>query len=316
MSVSSLTTKELKARKRAKTLAYIGRYWQLYLMLIVPIVLTGIFHYGAMPGILIAFKNFNILKGIWDSPWIGFEVFEKIFTNKEFYRVLKNTIVLNLLSLFLSFPAPVLLAVLLNEIRNAAYKRICQTVLYLPHFLSWVIIAAIFYALLSPATGMVNVLIMRWGGESIPFLTESTHWVFTYVFIGVWQGMGWGTIIYLAAISGIDQELYEAAVVDGANRWQKIWHITLPSIRGTIVILLIMQMGSMMGSSLEKSNSLGNTMVTDVCDVIATYVYRVSTSNMQYNVGTAVGLFQSLVGLILVTTTDRIAKMMGESGLF
>ena len=238
-----------------------------------------------------------------------------VFEMKDFYIALRNTIVLNGLDLIIGFPAPIILAILLNEIRNKYFKRISQTVLYLPHFLSWVIIAGIFYQLLSPSTGFVNVLIMRHGGESIPFLTEKWHWLVSYCLIGVWQSMGWGTIIYLAAITGINADLYEAATVDGAGRWRKIWNITLPCIRSTIVVMLIMSLGRILGISFERPYTLDNPLVRDFSDVISTFVYRVGLQSHRYNIATAVGLFQSVVGLIFVFASDKFAKLMGEDGI-
>lgn len=187
--------------------------------------------------------------------------------------------------------------------------------MYLPHFLSSVIVAGLAYQLFSPQSGYINQLIRNLGGETVPFLTEKVHWVVSYVLIGVWQGMGWGTIIYLAAITGIDAELYEAATVDGAGRWRKIWNITLPSIKGTIVTMLIMSLGRIMGGSFERPFTLSNPMVTEVSETIAVYVYRAGLQNMQYSISTAVGLFQSVVGVILVLIADRIAKLFGESGI-
>lgn len=294
---------------------YLMRDWQLYLLLLPPLIAVGVFKYAPMFGLTIAFKNYNIIKGFAGSPWAGFDIFQKIFTMPDFYKALKNTLVLNILNLAIGFPMPIILAILLNEIKNKSFKKVSQTILYLPHFLSWVIISGIFYQLLSPTTGLVNVLIMRAGGEAIPFLTEKWHWLVSYVLIGVWQTMGWGTIIYLAAITGVSAELYEAATVDGAGRWAKIVNVTLPSIKTTIVTMLIMNLGKIMGSSFEQANSLGNSLVRDFSEVIATFVYSKGLQAGNYSVATAVGLFQSVVGLILVVTADRVAKKMGESGL-
>lgn len=222
---------------------------------------------------------------------------------------------LNGLDLIIGFPAPIILAILLNEIRNKYFKRISQTVLYLPHFLSvgnhcWYILSALIIGL-----RVVNVLIMRHGGESIPFLTEKWHWLVSYCLIGVWQSMGWGTIIYLAAITGINADLYEAATVDGAGRWRKIWNITLPCIRSTIVVMLIMSLGRILGISFERPYTLDNPLVRDFSDVISTFVYRVGLQSHRYNIATAVGLFQSVVGLIFVFASDKFAKLMGEDGI-
>lgn len=294
---------------------YLKRDWQLYVLLALPLAFAIIFCYLPFFGLSIAFLDYSVVGGFENAKFIGLEVFQKIFTQKEFYVVLRNTLILNLLDLVCGFPAPIILAIFLNEIKNRYFKRVSQTILYLPHFLSWVIISGIFYQLLQPNTGLVNIIITSMGGSEVPFLTESLHWLVTYVLVGVWQGMGWGTIIYLAAITGINGDLYEAATIDGAGRWRKIWNVTLPSIRGTIVVMLIMSLGRIVGISFERPYTMSNTMVTDISDVISTYVYRVGLQNRKYNVATAVGLFQSVVGMIFVLASDRFAKALGEDGI-
>ena len=294
---------------------YLKRDWQLYVLLSLPAVLVVIFKFLPMLGLSIAFMDYKPIKGFAGSEFVGMEVFQKIFTTPDFYKALKNTLLLNILDLLVGFPAPIILAICINEIKCKWYKKTTQTVLYLPHFLSSVIVAGLAYQLFSPQSGYINQLIRDLGGETVPFLTEKVHWVVSYVLIGVWQGMGWGTIIYLAAITGIDAELYEAATVDGAGRWRKIWNITLPSIKGTIVTMLIMSLGRIMGGSFERPFTLSNPMVTEMSETIAVYVYRAGLQNMQYSISTAVGLFQSVVGVILVLIADRIAKAMGESGI-
>ena len=302
-------------KKKKGAMYYLKRDWQLYLLILIPLALVIVFKFLPLAGLSIAFLDYKPIKGFAGSEFIGFNVFVKVFKSRDFYIALKNTLLLNILDLLVGFPAPVILAILLNEIRCKWFKRTTQTILYLPHFLSWVIIAGLAYQLFAPLSGYVNVLITRMGGNTIPFLTEKYHWVVMYVLIGVWQGMGWGTIIYLAAITGIDAELYEAATVDGAGRWRKIWNITLPCLKSTIIVMLIMSLGRIMGSSLERPYTLSNPMVTQFSDVIATYVYRVGLQNSQYNVATAVGFFQSLVGVVLVLIADRVAKLMGEDGI-
>ncbi len=294
---------------------YLRRDWELYALLLIPFVLVILFKFLPLAGLSIAFMDYKPFMGFSGSTWVGLDVFKSVFTNRDFYSALKNTLLLNILDLILGFPAPIILAIFLNEIRCKWFKKTTQTIMYLPHFLSWVIIAGLAQQLFYPATGYINILITRMGGEAIPFLTEKWHWLASYVLIGVWQGMGWGTIIYLAAITGIDAELYEAATVDGAGRWRKIWSITLPCLKSTIIVMLIMSLGRIMGSSLERPLALTNTNVTDISNVIAMYVYRVGLQNMNYNIATAVGLFQSLVGVVLVFIADRIAKLMGESGI-
>ena len=224
----------------------------------------------------------------------------------------------NFLDLLVGFPVPIILALLLNELRFPRYKKLTQTVLYLPHFLSWVIIGSVALSLFKPQTGLVNILLrdlLGWVDKGVPFLTEKWHWGATYLLIGVWQNMGWGSIIYLAAITGISPDLYEAATIDGAGRWRKIWNVTLPCIRGTMVTLLIMNLGRVMGSNFERLDSLGNVQVKEFQYQLAIYTYEKGLAGGNFSRATAVGLFQSLVGLILVLMSDRAAKALGEDGL-
>ncbi|MDO5397342.1 MAG: ABC transporter permease subunit [bacterium] len=296
-------------------LFYLKRDWQLYALIVFPLLFAIVFKFLPMLGLSIAFLDYKPIRGFSGSEFIGLKVFKEIFTSKDFFVSLRNTLVLNLLDLAAGFPAPIILAILLNEITCKWYKKLTQTVLYLPHFLSWVIIAGLAYQLFSPQSGYVNILLQRLGGEAIPFLTEKYHWAASYILIGVWQSMGWGTIIYLAAITSISGDLYEAATVDGAGRWRKIWNITLPCIKPTIVVMLIMALGRIMGSNFERPYTLSNPMVTEFSDVIATYVYRMGLQQNRYNIATAVGLFQSLVGVVLVLLADKFSKLIGEDGI-
>ena len=294
---------------------YLKRDWQLYVLLALPLVFAILFKYLPMTGLSIAFLDYDVTRGFAGSDFIGFDAFAEIFKMKDFYKALKNTIILNGLDLIIGFPAPIILAICLNEIKNKYFKRISQTVLYLPHFLSWVIIAGIFYQFLSPDSGYINVIIRNLGGQTVPFLTEKWHWLVSYCLIGVWQSMGWGTIIYLAAITGVNADLYEAAKVDGAGRWKQIWHVTLPCIRPTIVVMLIMSLGRILGVSFERPFTLSNGSVDDISYVISIFVYDYGLKNSRYNIATAVGLFQSVVGLIFVFASDRFAKALGEEGI-
>ena len=312
--------KKVQARSLRESTSWataIKRDWHLYLMLLIPIALVIIFNYAAYPGLRMVFMDYKPAKGYAGSKWVGWETFQKVFRDKDFIRALKNSIVFNLLDLAVSFPMPIILALMLNELRFPRFKKVTQTILYLPHFLSWVIIGSVAYQMFKPSTGIVNVLLMKWGwiSQGIPFLTEKTHWAITYLLIGVWQGMGWGTIIYLAAITGISGELYEAAMIDGASRLQRIWHITLPGIRSTIVVLLIMNLGKLMGSNYERLDVFANTQVRDYQYQLAIYIYEKGLASSKFSMATAVGLFQSLVGLMLVLISDRFAKALGEDGL-
>ncbi len=315
-----MTAKPVRApslRERTSWNKALRRDWHLYLLLLVPVVLVILFNYGAYPGLRMVFYDYKPAKGYAGSKWVGMDIFAKVFRDKDFLRALKNSIIFNLLDLAVSFPMPIVLALMLNELRFPRFKKVTQTVLYLPHFLSWVIIGSVAYQLFKPTTGIVNVLMTQWGWikSGIPFLTELNHWAVTYLLIGVWQGMGWGTIIYLAAITGISGELYEAAMIDGANRMQRIWHITLPGIRSTIVVLLIMNLGKIMGSNFERLDVFANSQVREYQYQLAIYIYEKGLANSKFSMATAVGLFQSLVGLMLVLISDRFAKLMGEDGL-
>ncbi len=303
----------LAAKRR---LIWLKRDWQLYLLLLLPVAFVLLFKYAAYPGLRIAFMDFKPAKGF-SSQWVGFDMFAKIFKDADFLRALKNSLAFNFLDLAVGFPIPVLLAILLNELRFNRFKRISQTVLYLPHFLSWVIVASVAYTLLKPETGLVNVLLRQAGAidSGIPFLTEKWHWAATYLLVAVWQNMGWGTIIYLAAITGINSELYEAATIDGATRLRKIWHVTLPGIRATIVTLLIMNLGRIMGSNFERLSAFGNVQVKEFQYQLAIYIYEKGLAGNNFSKATAVGLFQSLLGFVMVLAADRVAKGLGENGL-
>ena len=308
----------INSRKKRRVLGiYIKNNWQLYMLLMIPVIFVIIFKYAAYPGLRIAFMNYKPAKGYDGSPWVGWETFEKIFRDKDFHRALKNSLIFNFLDLGVGFPIPIILALLLNELRFPRYKKISQTILYLPHFLSWVIIASVALNLFKPETGLINILMKNagWIEEGIPFLTEKWHWAVTYLLIGVWQNMGWGSIIYLAAITGIDAELYEAATIDGAGRLRKIWSVTLPCIRGTMVTLLIMNLGRVMGSNFERLDSFGNVQVKDFQYQLAIYIYEKGLAGSNFSRATAVGLFQSLTGLLLVLGSDWVSKRLGEDGL-
>ncbi len=294
---------------------YLKRDWILYTLLVIPMVFLYLFFYRPMYGLVLAFKEYSIAGTIAESPWIGFDVFKEVFAMREFPLILRNTLGLNILDLITGFPAPIILAILLNEVKSKWFKKTSQTLLYLPHFLSWVIIASIMYQLFAPFSGLVNILITRLGGEAIPFLTEKWHWVVTYNAVGVWSSVGWGTIIYLAAITGINSELYEAAVVDGAGRLRKIWHVTLPGLKSTIIVLLIINLGKIMGSSFERAYNMMNPLVMDVANQISIFVYDVGLKSLRFNVATAIGLFQSVIGFVLVIITNFIAKKAGEQGI-
>ncbi|WP_454191339.1 ABC transporter permease [Paenibacillus sp. Marseille-Q7038] len=295
--------------------AYFKRYWQLYALISLPILYFVIFRYGPMYGVQIAFKDFNLFQGISGSEWIGFDAFREVFAMRDFYTTLRNTFMLNFLDLLVSFPAPIILAIMLYEIRSTWFKKISQTILYIPHFISWVIIGGIVYQLFGSQSGMVNGVIESMGYEPIPFLTEKNSWLITYLFTGVWQSAGWGTILYLAALTGVNKELYEAAEVDGATRLKRIWHITLPCIKPTIVTLLILNLGKMVSIGFDRPYIIGNTAVREYSDVLSTFVYRIGLESGQYTLATVVGLFQAVVGLIFVLGSNYISKKVTGDGI-
>ena len=294
------------------------RDWRLYLMLIPPVLFYLIFCYKPMIGVIIAFQKYNMFKGMWGSKWVGLENFRFTMGMADFKYALRNTLWLNLLGLVAGFPVPIVLAIMLNEMRSLGVKKVSQTLLYLPHFLSWIIIGGMVLQIFSPNTGVINATLLKWGviKKSIPFLTDGPRWQATYTFVGVWQGMGWGTILYLSAITGINPELFESARIDGANKMQQIWHVTLPGIRTTIVVLLILNIGQMMNISFDRPYVMGNPQVQDYCDVLSTFVYRTGISNSKFERATAIGLFQSLVGLVLISGANLICKQLGEDGIW
>ncbi len=309
----------MKTRKRmSKARVRLARDWRLYVMLAIPFLWYILFCYKPMSGIIIAFQKYSIFKGVSGSPFVGWKNFEFVFGMRDFGIALGNTLLLNFLDLLFGFPMPIILAIMLNEMRTPKLKKVSQTMLYLPHFLSWVIIGGMVLKIFAPTTGVINSMLLKSGliDKNIPFLTEGNWWRFTYVLVGVWQNMGWGTIIYLAAITGLDMNLFEAAQIDGANKLQQIWHVTLPGIRSTIVVLLIMNIGRMMSVGFDRPYIIGNTIVKDYCDVISTFVYRVGIVNTKYDRATAVGLFQSVIGLVLITVANAVSRAFDEQGIW
>lgn len=303
----------------SKSLTYMKRYWILYAMLLLPLAFFILFRYIPMGYIQIAFKEYSIVKSPWEMEWAanhGFEYFIQAFSNRDFLYALRNTILLNFLDLLVGFPAPIILAIILNELAFRRFKRFTQTVVYMPHFLSWVIISGMALQLFAPTTGLVNIMLNKMGFESIPFLNDPTYWVITYILLGIWQSCGWNTIIYLAAIAGINPELYEASSVDGASRLRKIWHITLPGLRPTIIVLLILSLGQILGSEFDRPYALSNKLVTDVSNVISIFVYNNGIRGLQFSLSTAVGLFQSVVCVIFLFAANALAKKSGERGIW
>ncbi|GIO87419.1 protein LplB [Paenibacillus faecis] len=288
----------------------------LYILLTPGLLYFIIFKYVPMWGILLAFKNYQPFIGFWGSEWVGFEHFRTLFQNPDFVMLLRNTLVLSLYNLIFFFPAPIILALLLNEIRRALFKRTIQTLIYVPHFISMVIVASLCYVFLTTEGGAVNNLLYAVTGQKIDFLA-SPEWFRPLIILQtIWKETGWGTIIFLAALAGVDMEQYEAAIVDGASRWRQLWHITLPSIRSTIVILLILRMGSILDNGFEQIYLMMNALNREVAEVFDTYVYTVGITQGAFSYSTAVGLFKALIGITLVLGSNWMAKKFGESGLY
>jgi putative aldouronate transport system permease protein len=288
----------------------------LYIFLIPGFVYLFIFNYVPMYGIIIAFKNFTPVKGIIGSPWIGLNNFEYLFKSKDFLSVLKNSIVLSILRMLWGFPAPILLAIMLNEVKNFKFKKGVQTIVYLPHFISWVVLAGMVSLFLAPSGGIVNKFIELLGGKPISFLTEVKYFRTILICTEIFKEIGWGTIIYLAAMTGIDPQLYEAAIIDGASRIQRIRYITIPGIATTIVVLLVLRMGSILRNGFEQVFLLQTPLVYSVSDIFETYTYRVGLLEGRFSYSTAVGLFQSVVGFIMITITNKLSKKINENSLW
>ncbi|SEN51105.1 putative aldouronate transport system permease protein [Amphibacillus marinus] len=289
----------------------------LYCLLIPGVLYFLIFRYAPMYGVIIAFKNYVPFLGIQASPWVGLDHFTSFFSSPDFLRLLGNTLWLSFLGIAVAFPAPIFLAILLNEIRFSVYKKLVQTCIYVPHFLSWTIVIGLTHVLFSINGGAVVDLVETIFGVRINFLAEPQWFRPMIILQGIWKGTGWGTIIFLAALANVSPEQYEAAIVDGAGRFRRIWHITLPAIRPTVVIMLILTMGSVLNTGFDQIFLMTNSLNRSVADVFDTYVYNVGITRGSYSYSTAVGLFKSLVGIILILTTDFIAKKVDkESGLF
>ncbi|TBL78498.1 ABC transporter permease [Paenibacillus thalictri] len=284
----------------------------LYLIAAPMLLYFLLFKYVPMWGVFIAFKNYTPYTGFWNSEWVGFAHFARFFSNEAFWQLLRNTLAINLLSLLLFFPLPILLSIMLNEVRKEWLKRIVQSVVYLPHFLSWVVISGITFLMLSTSDGIINKLIAGLGFAKFDFLTNQNVFWLLLTFQSIWKEAGWGTVIFLAAIASVDPQLYEAARMDGAGRLRQIWHVTLPAIRTVIIILLILRIGHMMDVGFEQVYLMTNGAVSEVADVFDTYVYRSGIQQAQFSYSTAVGLFKSIVGVILVVLTNRLAKKFGE----
>ena len=301
---------------RSPLLRSFRKNWDLYLLIVPVIAYYIIFHYIPMYGVQIAFKDFIASRGIGDSPWVGLKHFERFFNSYYFERLIMNTLEIGLYELLVGFPVPIILALLINEVRSKYFSKIVQTVTYAPHFLSTVVLVGMLFIFLDPNSGFINMIIRMFGGDPVSFMTESGWFKTIYVFSGVWQQMGWSSIIYLAALTGIDPQLHEAAKVDGASRLRRIWHINIPGIMPTIIILLIMNVGSVMAVGFEKIYLMQNELNRESSDVIATYVYQSGILQAQYSFSAAVGLFNSIINFILLVSVNFIARKVGQTSLW
>jgi putative aldouronate transport system permease protein len=305
----------LARKRRPALLRHIVRDKYLILLVLPVVAYFVLFSYLPMYGVIIAFKDYSISRGILGSPWAGLKYFEQFFNSFYFWRLLRNTLLLSVYSLLWGFPIPILFALILNEF-GGFFKRFVQTVSYLPHFVSVVVICGMIVNVLSPQGGLVNQLIAALGGQSVNFLGDPKYFRTIFVASEVWQSFGWNSIIYLAALTSIDQELYEAATIDGAGRLRQLWHITLPGIKETIVIILIMSVGGLMGIGFEKIILLYNGATYETADVIGTYVYRAGLLGTQYSFAAAVGLFNSVVSIILLVSCNAISRRVGDVGIW
>ena len=294
----------------------IRKNWQMYMLILPAVIAVLVFSYGPMYGVQIAFKNFTVGKGIWGSSWVGFAHFSRFFKSPYFSQLIINTLRISLYDLVLGFPLPIILALCLNEMRNGAFKKVFQTITYAPHFISAVVLCGMVTIFLNPSTGIINRMIVMLGGEPVPFLSKAEYFPMIYTLMNVWQNMGWGSIVYLAALSGVDQQLYESAMVDGATKWKRICYIDIPHILPTITILLILNSGNILTVGFEKVFLLQNSLNADTSEVISTYVYKAGLVNTQYSFSTAVGLFNAVVNLVLLTLVNTFSRKFSENSLW
>ena len=309
------TTMMSRKERQRELGAYVKSNWQLYVMLLVPVAFVLLFKYAAYPGLRIAFMNYKPAKGYAGSAWVGMENFQKIFKDKDFLRALKNSLAFNFLDLLLGFPVPIILALLLNEMRSLRYKKVLQTLLYVPHFISIVIVVSITFVIFG-SSGIVYKATEMMLGHPIKYLADPG--VFRWMIVGqtVWKETGWGTIIFLAALTSVDTQLYEAAMMDGANRFQRLWHITLPAIRSTIVLMLVLRMGSVLDTGYDHLILMANPLNRKVSQTLDVFVYQQGIQQGQFSYASAIGLMKAVVSVTLVVSSNKIAHLLGEQGLY
>lgn len=303
-------------RKRISFSAMMKRDYQLYIMMLPVVVYLFIFAYIPIYGVQIAFKDYNVGQGILGSPWVGFDNFTRFFRSFQFWNVLKNTLVLSLYGLIAGFPIPILLALMVTQVRREGFKKFVQTVTYAPHFISEVVVVGMLFIFLSPTSGIVNIGLGKLGVQAVNFLAEPSMYKHLYVWSGVWQGAGWGSIIYIAALSAVSPELYEAARIDGASKFQQIVHIDFPSILPTATILLIMNAGSIMNQGAQKAFLMQTGTTAASQEIIATYVYKVGLIQNQFSYSSAIGLFNNIINIILLVTVNTVSRRLSENSLW
>lgn len=313
---SSATAKKKSISPGAFVVNELKRHWQLYVMLILPLTYLIIFAYIPMGGVIIAFKDYSIRGGIWGSDWVGFEHFINFFKTPDFVKLLRNTLILSLYNLVITFPMPIILALAVNELKSKAYKKVVQMVTYMPYFISTVVLVGTMKNIFSPRTGLINNIIALFGGAQTDFMGNPDLFRTMYVWSGVWQGMGYSAVIYIAALANVDSSQVEASLMDGAGRFARVWHVDLPAIMPTIVIQLILAVGSVMSLGYEKVFLMQNPVNTEVSEVISTFVYKRGIAGFQYSYSAAVGLFNSVVNLVLIALANIFAKKVGETSLW
>ncbi len=302
--------------KRARLWADVRQDWDLYAALVPGLLFLLLFKYTPMYGIVIAFKDFNIFDGMSASPWVGFKHFEKLLTSSGFLQVFRNTLLISVYKIVFLFPLPIIVAILMNELKHMLFKRTIQTIVYLPHFLSWVIVSGLFIDLLSVNGGVVNRWIALLGGEPVKFFLDGEVFRSVLVASAGWKEVGWSTIVYLAALTGIDPQLYEAAKMDGANKWKQTLHITLPGLVPIILLMFILRLGSILEAGTEQILVMYNPSVYHVADVIGTYVYRIGLGEQDYSFSTAVGLFESVIAFVLIVAGNGLARKYLKRGIW
>lgn len=316
-----MTEKSLnsKPRRRRSLTDIIKKYWQLYLLFIPVVIWYILFCYEPMTNITIAFKKFSVIRGIAGSPWVGLKNFKQMFAAPMFWRAFRNTLIMSAQNLAFGFPAPIIFALLLNELSAQRFKKVVQTISYLPHFISWSVAGGLVYMLLALNTGTINNIIVALGGQAQNFIGMNSAFRIIVLVSSIWKSLGWSAIVYLAAITGVDEQLYEAAYIDGAGRLQRLWHVTLPGIRSTISVMLILQIGNLLSVNFDQVYTLINEMVYETGETLDYYIYRVglySTNN--FSMATATGLIKSMIGFVLVLGTNLITKKItdGEGGIW